>query len=468
MKIKLGYENLSPDTVAEYCSGILVGGEIDHKIEYVCTDSREVDEKTLFIVTVGERVDGHSFIGSAMEKGCKCFLCQYVPEGIDTTGGAFIVVPDSVAAISFLAKGYRGGTEIQNIAITGSVGKTTTKELVSAVMRQKYKAYNTDGNFNSVIGMPLSLMEAPADAEMGIFEMGMSGFGEIHSMSMCATPSLAIVTNIGSSHLEYLKTRENICRAKLEIADGLMSGGYLLLNSDEPLLREARSITGRDDINYIYVSLGECENADYKAVNIRLFEEYSLFDIEAKGIRVQDVRVDIPGIHIVFNSLMAYAAANISGLSEDEIRRGILSYVPCGNRQNIYVKSGVRIIADCYNAAPESMRAALGVLSTFSGRRIAVLGDMLELGEDSDRMHGEIGEYLLGRADILFAYGENAKKIVDGAKRVVISAIYHFEKSEADSLTAELNSALREGDTVLFKGSRAMKLETIIEKLEIR
>ena len=468
MKIKLGLENLSPDKVAEYCSGNLVGDGIQNKIEYVCTDSREVDDKTLFIVTVGERVDGHSFIASAMEKGCKSFLCQYVPEGIDTTGCAFVAVPDSVAAISLLAKGYRGSLAIKNIAITGSVGKTTTKELVSSVIRQRYAAYNTDGNFNSVIGMPLSLMEAPKDAEMGIFEMGMSGFGEIHSMSTCATPKLAIVTNIGSSHLEYLKTRENICRAKLEIADGLVSGGYLLLNGDEPLLKDARGITGRDDINYVYVSLGKCEYADYRAVNIRLFEDHSLFDIEADGKTVYDVRADIPGIHIVFNSLMAYAAASISGLSEEEIRRGILSYVPCGNRQNIYVKSGVRIIADCYNAAPESMRAALGVLSTFSGRRIAVLGDMLELGEDSNRMHREIGEFLSGRADILFAYGENAKNIADGAKRAGISAIYHFEKSDADSLTDKLKYVLREGDTVLFKGSRALRLEAIIEKLEIR
>ena len=470
MKIKLGLENLTPNLVNKYCHGELVTvSGAEHNIEYVCTDSREVDEKTLFIVTVGERVDGHSFISSAIEKGCRAFLCQYVPEGVDKEGCAFVVVPDSVAAISSLAKGYRASNRLKNIAITGSVGKTTTKELVSSVIRQKYSAYNTDGNFNSVIGMPMSLMEAPSDAQMGIFEMGMSGFSEIHSMSTCACPDIAIVTNIGSSHLEYLKTRENICKAKLEIADGLSVGGYLLLNGDEPLLQNAQGITGREDIKYIYVSVDGNKDADYVAQNIRLFEAYSLFDINVGGRIIRDVRVEIPGKHLVFNATMCFAVGEIAGLNEEEIRRGILSYKPVGNRQNIYVKNSVRVIADCYNAAPESMRAAIGVLSTFSGRKIAVLGDMLELGENSSLMHREIGQFLLGRADVLFAYGENAKDIALGAVSAGIpeNNVFHFDKAESDAMACALNKTVNEGDTLLFKGSRAMKLEIIIEKLEI-
>ncbi len=469
MKIKLGLENLSAHEVAEYCGGKLVG-EFENKAEYVCTDSREADGKTLFIVTVGERVDGHNYIASAKDSGCRCFLCQYIPEGIDTSGCSFVLVDDSVAAFSSLARGYRSKKKMQNIAITGSVGKTTTKELVASVMREKYRVYSTDGNFNSVIGMPMSLMEAASDCELGVFEMGMSGFSEIRSMSACAEPSVAIVTNIGTSHLEYLKTRENICRAKLEIADGLVSGGYLLLNGDEPLLSVAPAIVGRNDINYIYVSLGENENADYRAENIRLFETYSIFDVVTPKKAERNIRVDIPGKHIVFNSVMAYAAADILGLSDDEIHRGLQNYTPVGNRQNIYDKNGVKIIADCYNAAPESMRAAISVLCAFSGgRKIAVLGDMLELGDDSDRLHLELGEYLFSRCDILFTYGASGELIAKGAISAGMppESVFSYAKDAPLALAEKLNSVIRKNDIALFKASRGMKLENIIEKLNV-
>lgn len=470
MKIRLGLENLSAETIARLCSGELVRGPMtDLTIKYVCTDSREADGDTLFIVTVGERVDGHNYIASAIASGCRSFLCQYIPDGIITDGCAFILVPDSVAAISYLAKGYREEQKLRSIAITGSVGKTTTKELVASVMREKYDTYCTDGNFNSVIGMPMSLMQAPNSAEMGVFEMGMSGFGEIESMSDCASPSLAIVTNIGTSHLEYLKTRENICRAKLEVASGLDDGGYLLLCGDEPLLRRAKDIVKRDDINYVYVSTDGAD-ADYSAENIRLFENYSLFDLNARGSYIRDILVDIPGKHIVFNAAMAYAAADILGLSDDEIRRGILKYTPAGNRQNIYERGGIKIIADCYNAAPESMHAAINVLCGFSGKRkIAVLGDMLELGENSDEMHFEVGAYAADKVQMLFTYGENARGIADGAISAGIdkSCVCSFSRDESDALAKKLGSVIGEGDAVLFKGSRAMRLEEIIEKLEI-
>ena len=467
MKIKLGLEKLSVYDVAKYCGGRLVSSDgSDVNIEYVCTDSREADEKTLFIVTVGERVDGHNFIEGAIKLGCRCFLCQYIPKGIDTSACAFVTVDDSVAAFSSLASGYRSEKRLRSVAITGSVGKTTTKEITASVMRQKYNVYCTDGNFNSVIGMPMSLMEVPSDRDLGVFEMGMSGFDEIRSMSNCARPSVAIVTNIGTSHLEYLKTRENICRAKLEIADGLECGGHIILNGDEPLLSEAKKIVGRYDINYVYVSLGENPDAHYRAENIRSFDSFSLFDINAGGRLVTDVRVDIPGRHIIINSLCAYAASEILGITEEQYRAGLLSYVPVGNRQNIYDKNGVKIIADCYNAAPESMRAAISVLCGFEGRKIAVLGDMKELGDNSDRLHFELGEYIAGKCDVLLTLGESAKKIADGASFAGLSydSIYSF--CDADELTEKLNEIKTSGDVILFKASRAMKLENIIEKME--
>ena len=471
MKIKLGLENLSVNDIASYCFGRLVVNDgFDHTIEYVCTDSREVDEKTLFIVTVGERVDGHNYIESAKKLGCKAFLCQYIPNGVECDDCAFIVVDDSVAAFSHLASGYRSKKKMPSVAITGSVGKTTTKEIVASVMREKYNVYSTDGNFNSVIGMPMSLMEAPIDKELGVFEMGMSGFGEIRSMSTCASPSVAIVTNIGTSHLEYLKTRENIRLAKLEIAAGLTHGGHLILNGDEPLLLEAKDVVGRDDINYIYISLGENANSDYIAENVRLFGTYSIFDINAKGRVIKDVYVHIPGKHIVFNALCAYAASEIFGLSEEQYRCGISKYTPVGNRQNIYDSGNVKFIADCYNAAPESMRAAISVLCGFEGRKIAVLGDMKELGDASDKLHFELGQYISNKCDMLFTYGESASKIADGAVFSGFSPdnVFSYSQDECDAIAVRISEMLRSGDVVLFKASRSMKLENIIEKLEIR
>ena len=470
MKIKLGLENLSVADIARYCGGTLVCDDgFDHKIEYVCTDSREADENTLFIVTVGERVDGHNYIGSAEKLGCRVFLCQYIPDGVDTNGCAFVVVKDSVAAFSSLAYGYRSEMPMRNVAITGSVGKTTTKEIVASVMRQMYKVYSTDGNFNSVIGMPMSLMEAPEDREMGVFEMGMSGFGEIKSMSECASPTVAIVTNIGTSHLEYLKTRENIRCAKLEIACGLVDGGSIILNGDEPLLLEAKKIIGREDINYVYVSLGENVDADYIAENVRLFGTHSIFDINAKGKILKDVYVHIPGKHIVFNALAAFAAADVLGLDEEQYRAGLLQYKPVGNRQNIYDRGGVKIIADCYNAAPESMRAAISVLCGFEGRKIAVLGDMKELGKASDKLHFELGQYVASKCEVLITYGESAKMIASGAVASGLNSecVFSFADGEVDAVAKKLGLVLTDGDVVLFKASRSMKLENIIEKLEI-
>ncbi len=471
MKINLGLESISVCDVADFCCGELKCADgLNIKIKNVCTDSRETDENSLFIVTVGERVDGHNYIGSAIERGCRCFLCQYVPNDIDADMCAFIVVPDSVSAISALAKGYRAAKKLDSIAITGSVGKTTTKELVASIIREKYITYGTDGNFNSVIGMPMSLMEAPEDTEMGIFEMGMSAMGEISSMSRCAEPCIAIVTNIGTSHLEYLKSRENICRAKLEIAEGLRAGGKLLLNADEPLLMGAREIVGRDDIEYIYISAKGNERTRYRAENIRISSQGSDFDLYADGKHICDIHINAVGEHIVFNAVLAYAAADIAGLCDEEIRRGLLKYKPAGDRQNIYKKGNITVIADCYNAAPESMRAALGVLSAIEGeRKIAVLGDMKELGESSDSLHFALGEQVFSACDMLLTLGESAKMIAMGAKSAGLADenIFSFEPSMYDELASALNLTIHDGDAVLFKASRAMRLENIIEKLKI-
>lgn len=469
MKIKLGLGKISMEQITEYTSGELynfTGGACE--ITHICTDSREADEHTLFIATRGERVDGHDYILSASELGCKCFICEYVPFDISGEKLSFCVVENSFDAFASLAKGYRKNSKMKSVAITGSVGKTTTKELMASVAKTQLEVYCTSGNFNSVIGMPMSLMEADGDRELGIFEMGMSGFNEISSMSRTLGPDIAMVVNIGTSHLEYLGTRANIAKAKLEIAEGLISGGTLILNGDEPLLLGAKEIVRRDDINYVYTSCKDNENAKYKAQNIRLFESGSLFDMYAGGALIKDIELCVTGAHIVNNALMVCACALMLGIDEESIRVGLKSYAPVGYRQRIYEKDNKKIIADCYNAAPESMRAALDVLSTVArGRKIAVLGDMKELGKNSDTLHYSLGEYVVKKADILITVGESGKIIAEGAKRNAMNDVYSFDENDISGICDKINEICIENDCLLFKASRSMKLERIITELKL-
>ena len=465
MKIKLGLCPENMENVALYCGGTLVGK--NREFEYVCTDSREADEKTLFVATLGERVDGHNFIPSAQGLGCVCFLCQRVPEGADEDS-CFCVVEDSVAAFSTLARGYRKNTPIDTVAITGSVGKTTTKELTACVLSEGFELYSTEGNFNSVIGMPMSMLEVGGECQAAVFEMGMSGFGEIRQMSLTATPKIAAITNIGTSHLEYLGTRENIARAKYEITEGLCEGGTLLLNGDEPLLRQLAAENCSANYKIMFASISG--DGDFCAENIRFTSESSIFDLKYGGGVITDITVPAIGLHIVYDSLFACAAGLLMGLDGGQIKRGIAKYTPKAYRQRIYNAGGFRIIADCYNASPESMKSALEVLSTLEGgRKIAVLGDMRELGEHSAELHRGVGKFAAEKGvDILLTVGELGAQIAEGAKSGGMSedVIYSELDESAINTVKTLKDIIGDGDVVLFKASRAMKFERIIEQID--
>lgn len=465
MKIKLGLCPENMENVALYCGGTLVGK--NREFEYVCTDSREADEKTLFVATLGERVDGHNFIPSAQGLGCVCFLCQRVPEGADEDS-CFCVVEDSVAAFSTLARGYRKNTQIDTVAITGSVGKTTTKELTACVLSEGFELYSTEGNFNSVIGMPMSMLEVGGECQAAVFEMGMSGFGEIRQMSLTATPKIAAITNIGTSHLEYLGTRENIARAKYEITEGLCEGGTLLLNGDEPLLRQLAAENCSANYKIMFASISG--DGDFCAENIRFTSESSIFDLKYGGGVITDITVPSIGLHIVYDSLFACAAGLLMGLDGGQIKRGIAKYTPKAYRQRIYNAGGFRIIADCYNASPESMKSALEVLSTLEGgRKIAVLGDMRELGEQSAELHRGVGKFAAEKGvDILLTVGELGAQIAEGAKSGGMSedVIYSELDESAINTVKKLKELIGDGDVVLFKASRAMKFERIIEQID--
>ncbi len=470
MKIKLGLGELNMESVARYCSGELY----DYtkvkgcSVSYVCTDSREADPETLFVATRGERVDGHDYIISAIDKGCRCVLCEYVPTNIAGREVAFVTVENSLEAFALIARGYREEKKLRVVALTGSVGKTTTKELTASILSRETNLYATHGNFNSVIGMPMSLMEVPEDKDTAVFEMGMSGFGEIRSMSMTATPDVAMVVNIGSSHLEYLKTRENIARAKLEIAEGLKSGGRLLLNGDEPLLR--KSFKGKK-YSVMYLGIEDHKRCDAYAENIKVDASGTEFDLIFDKKTVRSLKIKLIGKQFVYNALFASVAAMLMGCSESAVREGLISYAPDGIRQNIYQKDGITVIADCYNAAPESMRGAIDTLKAIDveGKRIAVLGDMRELGEGSDEMHREIGRYVASSGvDLLLTIGESGALIAQGAILSGMAAQNVFAEKDTESierLCKEISGRMAKGDAVLFKASRGVKLERAIQNL---
>lgn len=470
MKIKLGLGRLNMESVARYCGGELYDytESSECSVSYVCTDSREADAETLFVATRGERVDGHDYIISAIEKGCRCVLCEYVPTDIAGREVAFVTVENSLEAFALIAKGYREAWGLRVVALTGSVGKTTTKELTASILSRETKLYATAGNFNSVIGMPMSLMEVTEDKDTAVFEMGMSGFGEIRSMSMTATPDVAMVINIGSSHLEYLKTRENIARAKLEIAEGLKEGGKLLLNGDEPLLR--KSFKGKK-YSVMYLGINDTKKCDAYAENIKVDGSGTEFDIVYNGNIIKSLKIKLIGKQFVYNALFASVAAMLMGCSESAVREGLWSYAPDGIRQNIYQKDGKTVIADCYNAAPESMRGAIDTLSAIEveGKRIAVLGDMRELGSSSDEMHREIGKYVaVSGVDMLFTLGESGSLIAQGAILSGMAAQSVFAEKDTENierLCEEISARVARGDALLFKASRGVRLERAIEKL---
>ncbi len=474
MKIKLGLGEWSVKEAAESCGGKFYGFSANggDKFSYICTDSREADSETLFVATRGEKVDGHDYIASAMKLGCKCFLCERIPEELDTDGASFAVVKDSISAFAMTARAYRKKLSLPVVAVTGSVGKTTTKELVSLVLREKFsEVYSTEGNFNSVIGMPMSLMAAESRCEVAVFEMGMSARGEISSMSRTATPSIAMVTNVGTSHLEYLGSRDNIAKAKLEIADGLCDGGYLLLNGDEPLLKKHYKKPRGKKINLLYISADGTPSADVRAENIVIDGEKTVFDFHFGDRAIKGISLPV-GKHFVWNALFAATCGCIVGASDEEIINGLSKYKPVGYRQNLYKKDGVTVIADCYNASPESMRAAIDVLDSIEceGKKIAVLGDMKELGEREREMHSEIGKYLVGRADMLFTVGPLASHIAESAMMNGISPtrVFAAHRSDSAELFCEILANLCEGDVILFKASRSVKLEETIKGINMQ
>lgn len=434
--------------------GIMPERYADTKIDSITIDSREAGEGSLFFAIKGDRFDAHDFVPDVIAKGAAAVVSRPV-DGVPSDRQ--LPVKDTRAAFLRLAGYYRAKFDMPVVGLTGSVGKTTTKEMVAAVLSQKYKTLATQGNLNNEIGLPKMCFRLDGSVEAAVLEMGMSGFGEISRLTRTARPTVGIITNIGVCHIEMLGSREGILRAKMEILEGMAPDAPLIINGDNDLLPHGvRGIP-----NPVVVCGIDCPEADCRAEEIVQGEESTRFVINWRGERYPAVLPTV-GIHNVYNACIAFACGMLLGVSPEEAVRGLADYTPTGMRQKIVRRDGLTVIEDCYNASPDSVKASLGVLRDMTcTRRIAVLGDMRELGDYSRAAHIECGRAAAdNRVDVLMAYGEEARAYLEGADGRVPLAL-HFDDKQ--TLAARLGDMLREGDAVLVKGSRAMKLEEVID-----
>ena len=419
------------------------------------TDSRKVEKGCLFVALKGEKFDGHDFVPSAMAQGAAAALVQ---RPVDA---AFpqIVVEDVIKAYGAIAAGYRRATEVKVVGVTGSVGKTTTKEMIASVLESKFRTAKTAGNHNNDLGLPMTVMDMAEDTEVAVLEMGMNHFGEMAYLASIALPDISVITNIGTAHIEYLGSREGILEAKMEIMQGMDKKGVAVFNGDELLLWNLKELEGHKKYYYGI----ENPACDVVAENIQQMDGGMSFRVKGMGHQFS-VFVPNEGIHTVYNALAAITVGMILGVKPEKMQYQLAHFQNTGMRQQVLEENGMTIIADCYNAGPESMEAALNVLGDreTEGRRIAVLGDMLELGTRSMAEHYRIGRLAVSKADIVFAYGTYSDRLITGAITggMDMKNCIHFSTHEA--MAQKLRSVAKPGDVLLFKGSRGMKMENVL------
>lgn len=451
---------LNTDEIIKATQGKLIGDGVSQPISGISTDSRKIQSGDLFIPIIGENFDGHDYIACAFEKGAAASLTQ--KEIPDSAGKNLIMVENTLKALQKLSAYYRNKFTIPFVGITGSVGKTSTKEMVASALGVKYNVLKNEGNLNNEIGVPLTLFKLDSSHEAAVIEMGMSGFGEISVLTSIVKPKVGIITNIGISHIEKLGSRQNILRAKLELLEGLQPGGLVVLNGDDVLLNGVKGLLTQRTVSY-----GLEEGSDYQAYNIQSHGENGIdFDVTVEG-RDYTIHVPAPGVHNVYNALAAVAAGHELGVPMEELSGGISQFNPGKMRLNIIRANGLKVINDAYNSSPQSVKAALDVLEELeAGRRIAVLGDMLELGNWSAQAHLDTGRHSAEKKlDYIVTVGAGAENIAKGA----IEAGLAPEKvavCQSNSEAAKyLLKILQQGDAILVKGSRGMKMEEIVNLL---
>lgn len=447
---------ISIEELVHWSGGRLLCGDPRERVSSVCINSKEVQPGALFVPIVGEKVNAHRFIPSAIQGGAAAVLTQEHDQGC---GAAFIRVDDTVQALQAIAAGYRSRFHLPVVGITGSVGKTSTKEMVAAALSSELCVMKTAGNFNSQIGLPLTMFALENSHQAAIIEMGMSDFGEMSRLSGIARPDRAVMTNIGISHIEQLKTRRNIRAEKLHIIDSFDESGVLYLNADDPMLAE---LVGKLPVRT--VGFGLTEACSYRAKELQSDGERTGFLLEYPG-GSREITIPAIGEHNVRNALAAIAVAVDLGLSLDSIQRGLTGYQNAAMRQQIHRLGRYTVIDDSYNASPDSAKSGLSVLAQLphTGRKIAVLADMLELGERSVPAHYELGKTAADMGvELLVCVGQRASDIARGAAEKGIPVQTCSTNQEASDY---LNKQIRAGDAILVKGSRGMHTDEIVAEL---
>ena len=453
-------KHMTPRRIAQVCGGVYHGTEetAEREVSSITTDSRQAAEGCLFVAVKGERVDGHDFIPSVFEKGALCVIAEHEPEAAD---GAWIQVESSLQAIKDMAEFYRQQLAVRVVGITGSVGKTSTKEVIASVLSEKYHVLKTLGNFNNELGLPLTVFRLREEHQVAVLEMGISDFGEMHRLSKIARPDVCVMTNIGQCHLEFLKDRDGILRAKSEIFDYLAEDGTVILNGDDDKLSTIKEVKGIRPVFFgvesgreIYAD--EIEPKGLKGIRCRIHA----------GEESISVLIPIPGYHMVLNALAAAAVGLTMGLTMEQIRAGIEKLQSLGGRFHTIEKGNMLIIDDCYNANPVSMKASLDVLKDAEHRKVAILGDMFELGENAAELHASVGCHAAeNEIDLLICVGDASRHMAEAAFQTGGCG----EVLQVPTLAALLEvlpRLIQEDDTILVKASHGMHFEKVVERLQ--
>ncbi len=448
---------MEPRRLFDLINGIGMAKNPDAVISSVTTDSRELEPGSLFVAVKGDRMDGHDYVAEAAQKGAVAAVVDHVVPGCDIDQ---IVVSDTKDALIAISGNYRAGFSPKVIGVTGSVGKTTTKEMVAAIFSQFGEFVKNEGNQNNEIGLPNTLFSIGSTTQLLVVEMGMNNLGDISKLTRAARPDVGIITAIGVSHLENLKTRDNILKAKLEITEGMPAKGILVINGDDEMLMEARRSIPRETATFSIVN----RDCDVVASNIMTREMHTEFTIKDRINGEFNASIPAIGEHNILDAIAGYTAATRIGLDPERAAAALANYRSTGMRQKMVEFEGITVIEDCYNASPDSMVASLSMLASLpvKGIKVAVLGDMLELGSISAEAHSSIGMFAAKCGiDVLLCYGPEMRACAKAAIAAGVACVAHFEDKK--SLAVYLARTVHAGDAVIFKASRSMALEEAID-----
>lgn len=443
-------EKLLLKNIADNICGELINPK-EIYIDNITTDTRKLCKNSLFVALKGDNFDGHNFIENAYEKGVVCV----VSEKKLNTDNPYILVKDTKVGLRDIAEYYRSLFNIPFVAVTGSSGKTTTKDVIASVLSRKFKTLKTQGNFNNEIGVPLTIFNLDNTYECAVIEMGMNNFGEIHNLSKIVKPDIAVITNVGVAHLENLGSREGILEAKCEIFHYLKKDGVKIVNGDCDMLSTL------EDVEFFAID----NKADYYATNIKSLGLEGIFaTLNYKDEKI-DVKIPYPGKYMVLNALTAFAVGKKLGLTNDEIKDGIENTEKTKMRFNVIKRDNYTVINDCYNANPDSVKSAIDILTEAEGKKVAVLGDMFELGENEKHLHYQTGIYTANsNIDKIVLIGELSYNTYLGAKDAnKTENVYYFKNQE--DFFKEKDNILEKNDIILVKASRGMKFEKTVEEL---